>query len=159
MKKRFRPIILALAIFLLIPTSAFASADEPSPNEPIIYEGTNNPVIFGAGEWDTILISDYGLSSSAPTTTRTVLSGGGDLQVCMSGVNSGNVVIAEIRSDDGSTSRQVAVARFAWYESGSSPRLCTGKIDVRPYKDGDYAEIYLVMTSLALDTVTVEIND
>ena len=66
-------IILALAIFLLIPTSAFASADEPSPNEPIIYEGTNNPVIFGAGEWDTILISDYGLSSSAPTTTRTVL--------------------------------------------------------------------------------------
>nr|WP_259549613.1 hypothetical protein [Heyndrickxia oleronia] len=56
MKKRFRPIILALAIFLLIPTSAFASADEPSPNEPIIYEGTNNPVIFGAGEWDTILI-------------------------------------------------------------------------------------------------------
>lgn len=62
-------------IALLVPKSAFA--DEITP--------------FAPGEWDTILDQDYTLSSTEKSTPI-VDSGGGDLRVCFSGVNSNNSI-------------------------------------------------------------------
>lgn len=136
MKKKLKTIIFALTAMLLIPTSTFASGPE-----------------LGPGEWDTILISDYTVYDyPSVTKTRTVLSGGGNVRVCLSGVNSGNKIIAELRSDD-SIDRTVTYITF-------TGDYCSGSINVDNYKDGDYAELYLQMQGqLSSDKVTVRIDD
>lgn len=145
--KKWKSLCFAIFVALLIPTSAFANTGSP---------------VYGPGEWDTILISDYTVKTyPSETTTRTVLSGGGNLRVCMSGVNSGNEIIAELKSEDGLFDATVDYIHFSWFNSGSSPKLCSGSIDVSSYKDGDYAEFYLNMQGLYVssDTVTVYIED
>ncbi len=98
-KRKIKQILIGVAaVIFLNPTSAFAT------------EGTVSPL--GAGEWDTILISDYTVyDHPSVTKTRTVLSGGGNVRVCMSGVNSGNKITVELRSDD-TLDRTVAYLSF-----------------------------------------------
>lgn len=138
-KNKLKRIGLGFIAVLMIPTSTFAA------------DGTVGPL--GAGEWDTILISDYTVYDyPGVTKTRTVLSGGGNVRVCLSGVNSGNRITAELRSDD-SLDRTVTYLTF-------TGNYCSGSISVNNYKDGDYAELYLQMQGqLSADTVTVRIDD
>ncbi|MYL36170.1 hypothetical protein GLW05_21680 [Pontibacillus yanchengensis] len=136
MIKKIKTIIFALTVMLLIPTSTFASGPQ-----------------LGPGEWDTILISDYTVYDyPAVTKTRTVLSGGGNVRVCLSGVNSGNKIIAELRSDD-ILDRTVTYITF-------TGNYCSSSINVDNYKDGSYAELYLNMQGqYSSDKVTVRIDD
>ncbi|WP_430786992.1 hypothetical protein VBD025_15285 [Virgibacillus flavescens] len=144
--KKFRLITLTLFIALLIPTSTFASTTGPQ---------------YGAGDWDTILGSNYEIATSTTKTTRVVNSGGGDARICITGINAGNGISFDLYSDNPYSDEQIqGFSFFNDAPSGTASRWCTGKIDVRPYKDGDYAELYLKMRSFyQLDTVYVEIED
>jgi hypothetical protein len=162
MKKRFKTFIFALAAVLLIPTSAFASTGDTDASDSDTGDtNVGDIVIYGAGDWDTILSADYEVSKSVTIKTRTVLSGGGDLRVCMSGVNKGNIIDWTLWDEDIISDDKISSGSFSWYESGTSPKQCTNKIDVRAYKDGDNVEIYLKLHSrnASLDTVHLWIYD
>ena len=51
---------------------------------------------LGAVEWDVLLNSEYGVYESRLVATRPVNSGGGDLRICMSGVNAGNTITVDV---------------------------------------------------------------
>lgn len=172
--KKVRLIILGLLVTFLLPTHAFANENVVTEDElakDSVFEDpafentipknllaknllTNEITPLGAGAWDTILTSDYTVySSPSVTRTRTVLSGGGNIRVCLSGVNTGNRISVQVTSDD-TIDRTITWLNFY---SGSS---CSGSINVNAYKDGSYAEIYLLMQGqLASDNVTVRIDD
>ncbi len=149
MKKRFRKGLIAFAITAtIIPTIVFAS--ENNEIEPL-----------GAGEWDGLLNSEYGIYASRWVTTRPVNSGGGDIRVCMSGVNAGNTITVNIYEQDISSDDTVRTdIEFKGPKTGTSEKTCSSNIDVEKYVDGDFAEIYLKMKGkLESDTVRVYIDD
>lgn len=130
---------ILMAALLTLPTSAFASVTP-----------------MGAGEWDTLLDRSYYLSPSSITTTELLYSGGGDVRFCVSGVNSDNIVSIALYDYDPDDVFFVAALDVAGPQSGET---CTGKIDARPFVDGDKAEFYLTISSKTYDTVRVRFQD
>lgn len=142
MNKKLKKGLAAFAIVaILVPTMVFASEDPPQ---------------LGPGEWDVLLNSEYGVYSSRWVSTRQVNSGGGDLRVCMSGVNSGNTVTVDIYEADVSNDDTVKTGlKFT-----DSTKACSSNIDVEKFVDSGYAEIYLKMKGVKeSDTVRVYIED
>lgn len=147
MKKKLSKGLAAIAIVAtLVPTLVFASEE---------------PTTYGAGEWDVLLESEYGIYASRWVSTRQVNSGGGDLRVCMSGVNEGNTVTVDVYEADVANDDTVKTGiTFKGPSSGTSSKACSSNIDVDKFVDSGYAEIYLKMKGKKeSDTVRAYIED
>ena len=134
---------------ILIPTMVFANEKN----------GLVSPL--GAGEWDVLLNSEYGVYESRLVATRPVNSGGGDLRICMSGVNAGNTITVDVFEEDLAFNDTVKTGiTFKGPSTGTSSKTCSANMDVEKYVDGDFAEIFLKMKGkLESDTVRVYIED
>ena len=116
--------------------------------------------------WQTILSGNYTATSSGSKTTI-AYSGGGDIRLCVSGIDANNNVTFYFYSDNGSAGSElippIGGYGYAANSSGPSPYFCFPSIDVRPYVDGsnNKAEIYIKMYSRnqASDTVYLELQD
>lgn len=141
--------------------TAFAIVAAIVPTMVIASENIDEPPQNGPGEWDVLLNSEYGIYASRWVATRQVNSGGGDLRVCMSGVNAGNTVTVDVYEADVSNDDTVKTGlKFTGPSSGTSSKACSAKLDVEKYVDSGYAEIYLKMKGTATsDTVRVYIED
>ncbi|WP_173918991.1 hypothetical protein [Halobacillus sp. Marseille-Q1614] len=127
--------------------------------------GLATPTTLGAGEWDTILDTSITATSSG-ARTPIVYSGGGDLRVCVSGIQPYNDVRLLLYSDNGSGDSvdDFVPPRMTYYNNSTvSPLFCFNKVDARPHVDGsnNKAEFYLKVYSLvnSSDTVRVVIQD
>jgi hypothetical protein len=140
--KKLKKGLSAFAIVAtLVPTMVFASEEPP---------------MDGPGEWDGLLNSEYGVYSSRWVSTRQVNSGGGDLRVCVSGVNSGNTVTVNVYEADVAANDTVKTG----LTFTSATKTCSANIDVEKYVDGGYAEIFLQLKGKdESDTVRVYIDD
>lgn len=140
-------LLVALVLVFLVPISAFAETE----TEPLSDVDT-----YGAGVWDTLLNQNITVTPSG-NNTSTVTSGGGDVRICVKGINAGNQM------------------KFQFYIPGYGPinpvmylesdpsELCPLKIDVRPYvvnSDGKVS-LYVKATSLiqSSDNVDIKIQD
>lgn len=139
----FKIFIFILMLVFVIPTSTLASEFTP----------------YGAGEWDLIYDSQI-LVTSSGTNTSTVTSGGGDIRVCISGVEHGNLITAQFYI---STGNAILPGMFVTNNSGSpSAYECLSKIDVRPYVDSTgKVKLYLKVVSKnqSSDIVRIVIED
>ena len=145
-----KKIVMAVAIAaILIPTMVFANEKN----------GLVSPL--GAGEWDVLLNSEYGVYESRWVATRPVNSGGGDFRICMSGVNAGNTITVDVFEEDLIFNDTVKTGiTFKGPSTGTSSKTCSANMDVVKYVDGDFAEIFLKMKGkLESDTVRVYIED
>ena len=152
MKKKVPKGLAAVAIAaILIPTMVFANEknDLVSP--------------LGVGKWDVLLNSEYGVYASRWVATRPVNSGGGDLRICMSGVNTGNTITVDVFEEDlnfNDTVKTGITFKGPSTGTGTSSKTCSANMDVEKYVDGDFAEIFLKMKGkLESDTVRVYIED
>ena len=145
MKKDLKKGLAVFAIVAtLVPTMVFAS------------ENTEPPPVLGPGEWDGLLDSEYGVYSSRWVSTREVNSGGGDLRVCVSGVNSGNTITVNVYEADVASDDTVKTG----LTFTSANKTCSPNLDVEGYVDSGYAEIFLKLKGKATsDTVRVYIDD
>lgn len=140
MKKisKFKMLFFTLILVLTVPTSIFASELET----------------YGAGEWDTIFDKNVTATSSG-TNTSTFTSGGGDIRVCISGVEHGNNVEFQFYTSSG----PILPHMFSSNNSGSpSAYACLPKIDMTPYGQ---VNLYLKVTSKnrSSDTVRIVVQD
>lgn len=151
MKKVYssKVLLVALVLVFLVPVSAFAeTGTEPEPLTDID--------TYGAGVWDTILNQNMTVATSPGTSTSTVTSGGGDVRICVKGINAGNQM------------------KFQFYIPGYGPinpviylesdpsELCPPKIDVRPYVNSNgKVSLYVKATSLihSSDNIDIKIQD
>lgn len=139
-----KALLVALVLVFLVPISAFAETEPLSDVD-----------INGAGVWDTLLNQNITVTPSG-NNTSTVTSGGGDVRICVRGINAGNQV------------------KFQFYIPGYGPilpviylesdpsELCPPKIDVRPYVNSNgKVSLYVKATSLiqSSDNIDIKIQD
>jgi hypothetical protein len=129
--KRIRSVIMALAVALLIPASAFASTVTP----------------LGAGEWDTLHSGYYTIpGGTGEVKTETVYSGGGDFRVCVYDLKPYNSFFIQLWEDDGG-SRQPVGDLYWVHNNSSSTTYCQYYWGIGNYVDGSngkaefYAEV------------------
>lgn len=141
--KKIKGFILALLITAISPSAVFA--DSPTP--------------AGAGVWDLLLAKSYTVSSSG-TNSATVTSGGGDVRVCASGIESGNNVSFQFYS---TTKGAIGVVHIIANANASpSEFVCAPKDNIAKYVDSNgKANVYVKMYSnnLSSDTIYLEIQD
>lgn len=143
MKNKFKKIVIAFTLVVSIPSSVFASGFTP----------------LGAGSWDTVLSGNF-TATSSKSKTPTFTSGGGDLRVCMSGVDPNNNVKLYLRKSNGT----LIPPEMAWGNSSSSPSAyyCFSPIDMRPHVGSNgTVDLYLEMHSQikSSDTVYIKVED
>lgn len=158
--------LLVLTFVLMTPSVIFASElDEEvlygigEPGEEVLYGAGDleEEVLYGAGEWD-VLLDDHFFALTTGIKTPTVTSGGGDLQVCIGGVEPGNLVNFSLVKSTG----QIITYLFADNTSGTteSEYKCLPKIDVRPYvnSNGKF-DLYLTAKGTYSDAIRITIKD
>lgn len=138
-----KTLFLTLVLIFTIPLTTLANDFEP----------------YGAGEWDLIYDKNITATSSG-TNTTTLTSGGGDIRVCISGVEPGNSIDLRFYTSAGKLINPVMFAS----NTGSSPSsyACLKKVDVRPYVNSNgKVQLYLKATSKnrSSDTVRIVIED
>lgn len=141
-----KKILLLILVFgLMTPSVIFAS----EINEQV--------VPYGAGEWDTLLDGRYYVPTTG-TETSTVTSGGGDLRVCIGGVDSGNTMnFSVVKASTG----QIITYLFDT-NSGSTESAyeCLPKFDVRPYVDSNgKLDLYVTAKGKYDDAIRITIED
>ncbi len=150
---KMKTIMALLSVLLLLPSVAFADSSQPAP-------------LPGAGDWDTILDSWYTVPAYGEERTPIVYSGGGDIRICVQGINGNNSVRFEIWSDDGAGDSVddflLPPATVNNNQDYASDLFCFPKQDARPHVDGSngVAEFYVKMTSdVENDSVRVILQD
>ncbi|MEZ7172625.1 hypothetical protein [Sporosarcina sp. OR05] len=114
-------------------------------------------VPYGAGEWDTLLDGSLYVSTTG-TSTPTVTSGGGDLRVCIGGVDAGNTINFSVVK---ASTKQIIVHLFD-VNTGSteSEYKCLPKFDVRPYVDSNGKfDLYVTAKGRYSDVIRIVIED
>lgn len=142
-------VVFAIAAILIIPTTVFANKD----NKAATSQEVDGSVV--------LLNSEYGVYLSRWVTTRPVNSDGGNIKICMSGVNSGNTITVNLYEKDVTFNKTVKKdITFNNLETGSSTKICSEEIEVEKEVDGDFAELFLkVKGKLESDTVRLYIED
>lgn len=144
MKKvsNFKMLFFTLILALTVPTSTFASES----------------VIYGPGEWD-VIYNNYITATSSGTNTSAFTSGGGDIRVCIEGVNPGNIVTSQFFTSSGGILPSMSQVNNG---STQSAYVCFPKIDVRPYVDSNgKVNLYIKTTSKnqSSDSVRLVVED
>ncbi|MDW0110947.1 hypothetical protein [Sporosarcina aquimarina] len=114
---------------------------------------------YGAGEWDVIYDRNITVTSSG-TNTSTITSGGGDIRVCISGIEARNNFNFQFFT---STGKAVLPTMFL-ANTSNKPSVydCLPKIDIRPYVNSNgKVNLYLRLKSqnISSDSVRVVIED
>lgn len=140
-----RKVLLFVLVFVLMtPSVIFASE-------------TEQVVPYGAGEWDTLLDGSFYVSTTG-TKTPTVTSGGGDIRVCLGGVDPGNIInFSVVKASTGNT-----IVNLFDVNNGSteSEYKCLNKLDVRPYVDSNgKLDLYITAKGKYNDVIRIVIED
>ncbi|MFD2618453.1 hypothetical protein [Terrilactibacillus laevilacticus] len=129
---------------------------------PSVSFASEQPPLNGAGEWDIIY---QGTINANGGRTPIAYSGGGDVRVCINGVNAYNYVSLRLYSDNGSGDSvdDPVLPEMNYWNSNSTQttRFCFSKIDADFYKDGSnhLAEFYVKSTASFNDNVVITIED
>lgn len=150
-----KKLLLVLTFALMTPSVIFASElNEENPYEAGEF---NEEVPYGAGEWDNLLDGSLYVSTTG-TKTPTVTSGGGDLQVCIGGVDPGNLINFSVVKTTG----QVITHLFADNTNSAteSEYKCLPKFDVSSYVDSN-GKLNLNVTAKGTynDVIRITIKD
>lgn len=140
-----KKIFLFVTIFVLVlPFSALAAEEE----------------VLGAGEWDTIFDQKVTVTSSG-VYTGVVTSGGGDIRLCVNGIDVGNRISYQFFETSKGVFGVPMVDDNTNGSSTATEEFCFPKQDVRPYVGaGGNAFIYVRAIGLkASDTVNIKIQD
>lgn len=140
-----KKLLLVLTFALMMPSVIFASE-------------LNEQVPYGAGTWDTLLDGSFYVSTTG-TKTPTVTSGGGDLRVCIGGVDPSNLInFSVIKASTG----QIITHLFADNTTGSTETeyACLPKFDVRPYVGSNgKLDLYVTAKGKYNDVIRIAIED
>ena len=140
MKKFLLSTLVLLFGLLTIPSVSLASED-----------------IQKASGWQTILNQSL-YATSYWKNTSTATSGGGNLQLCVSGINPYNEVHVNLYSDDAGSDDRLVLPRYHFYNSGNTSEFCT-TIYAEPYVDGAYAEFYVSAMADSGDNLQIVLRD
>lgn len=147
-KQNFRSFLLIVIFTLALPLSSFA--DEVKPAETV------EPL--GAGTWDQIYYGSLNVGTSK-TTTGNFTSGGGDIRICVQGVDIGNKISFQFERASGAVGPPFVYDNQLGSSVGSD--FCFPKLDVRPYVDSS-GKLTLNLAANGLkssDTVWVRVED
>ncbi|CEG26218.1 hypothetical protein [Bacillus sp. B-jedd] len=129
---------------------------------PNVTQAEISPMTAG---WQTIL-SGYYTATEIGVRSHIVESGGGDIRLCINGVNANNLVTVIIMSDNGdgdAVDSFVISHNIGGGTTGITTKYCFPADDARPFVDGtnNKAEFYLKLYSKGqpTDTVYVELQD
>lgn len=141
-----RKVFFFVMIFvLMLPFSVFAE----------------DKVLYGAGQWDTIFDQNVTVTSTG-VYTSVVTSGGGDIRLCVNGIDGGNRISYQfLESSKGIFGIPMVDDNTATGSSTVTEELCFGKQDVRPYVNSSgKAYVYVrAVGKKASDTVRIRIED
>jgi len=141
MKKIF---LFVFVLALIFPSATFAI----EPNQEV------TPYTEG---WQVLLDGSLYVSTTG-TKTPTVTSGGGDLQVCIGGVDAGNTInFSVVKASTG----QIITHLFDVNTSSTaSGYKCLPKFDVRPYVNSNgKLDLYVTAKGRYNDVIRIAIED